>query len=222
MGADAGTVYVYAIMRTGGRRLDGLRGIADAPVEAVPMGDLEAIVSRHAGRVPEPTEEALVRHDAVCSTLMADGPVAPIRFGAVFSDAASLTSEIAARRDDLRRILARLEGHVEMGVRVLRAPPSNEGAATTGTDYLRRRLEDRRAALRAASAVDERLGAVAAARRARKLETPELVLSVSYLVAHADVERFLEAVEAVASGRPDLSLVCTGPWAPYSFVDGDE
>jgi hypothetical protein len=209
-------------MRRSGRRLDGLRGIADAPVEAVPVEDLEAIVSHHADRVPEPTEEALVRHDAVCSALMADGPVAPIRFGAVYSDTASLRSEIAARRNDLRAILARLEGHVEIGVRVLRATPSNEGAATTGSDYLRRRLEDRRVALRAASAVDERLGAVAAARRARKLETQELLLSVSYLVAQADVERFLETVEAVASGRPDLSLVCTGPWAPYSFVDADE
>jgi hypothetical protein len=201
---------------------DGLRGIADAPVEAVPVGDLGAIVSRHGDGIPEPTEEALVRHDAVCSALMAEGAVAPLRFGAVFSDHSRLRSEIAARRDELRAILERIEGHVEIGVRVLRAQSSNEGAEATGSQYLHRRLDERRAALDAAAAVDERLGAMAAARRARAHETPELVLSASYLVPRADVERFIGAVEAVAGARPDLSVVCTGPWPPYSFVDGDE
>ena len=190
-------------------------------MEALAVGDLEVFVSRHRA-VPEPTEEALVRHDAVCSALMADGAVAPIRFGAVFSDLGRLRSEIARRHDELRRILTRTEGHVEIGVRVLRGRAPARRTPSSGSDYLRGRLDDRREALRAAAAVDEPLRALAAARRARVLETPELVSSLSYLVPRDGVERFRAAVETVARERPDLSVVCTGPWPPYSFASGDE
>ncbi len=90
-------------------------------------------------------------------------------------------------------------------------------------DYLRSRLEDRQAAREAAAWVDERVRGLAATGRARALETPELVLSASYLVARADVPRFRAAVEEVERTRPDLTLVCTGPWPPYSFasIDGE-
>jgi hypothetical protein len=163
-----------------------------------------------------------VRHDAVCSALMANGAAAPIRFGAVFSDVERLRSELARRRDDLLAILSRVEGHVEIGVRVLRTRPAQERPASSGSEYLRARLAERRSGLRAAAAVDERLGALATARRVRTLETPDLVLSVSYLVPSGDVDRFRAAVGDIDREHSDLTLACTGPWPPYSFVGTTE
>jgi Gas vesicle synthesis protein GvpL/GvpF len=217
-------IYVYAIARGGGCKLDGLRGLADAPVERIPVGDLEALVSRCERAAVEATEEALVRHDAVCSALMAEGTVAPARFGSAFADEEGVRREIEARREELRAILERLVGRVELGVRVLRATSSGKEAQRSGSGsaYLRARLAERQEALAAAAEVEERLGRLAAAHRSRVLETPELLLSASYLVERDAVEAFRGAVEQLDRARPDLDLMCTGPWPPYSFADGAE
>jgi hypothetical protein len=39
-----------------------------------------------------------------------------------------------------------------------------------------------------------------------------------YLVARADVPDFSRAVERLLESRPALDVLCTGPWAPYSFA----
>ena len=181
--------------------------------------DLEVIVTRHAA-APEPTEAAVSRHDAVCTGLMQESAVVPIRFGAVFSDDDRVSTEVAARAGDFRAALARINGCVELGVRVIRPQQAEETETepATGSAYLQRRLEARRVAAAAAHAVDERLHVLAVDRTLRTLETPELVLSASYLVSRDGVDRFREAVEVLESERPDLTLLCTGPWPPYSFV----
>ncbi len=217
-------IYVYAVARGGGRKLDGLRGLDDAPVEGISVGDLEAIVSRCERASVEATEDALLRHDAVCSALMAEGTVAPARFGSAFADEEGVRREIEARREELGAILERLGERVELGVRVLRAASSGRKAQPSGSGsaYLRARLAERQEALAAAEQVEERLGRLAAAHRSRVLETPELLLSASYLVERDAVEAFRAAVEQLDRARPDLDLVCTGPWPPYSFADSAE
>jgi hypothetical protein len=216
-------IYVYAIARRGGRDFRGLRGLADAPVERISVGDLEAIVSRCERASVQVTEEALVRHDAVCAAVMEDRAVAPARFGSAFADEESVRREIVARREELRAILVRLEGRVELGVRVLRPAASEKDVQpSSGSAYLHARLEARQEALAAADHVEERLSRFAIARRSRALETPELVLSASFLVERDTVEAFRAAVEELDRARPDLDLVCTGPWPPYNFADGSE
>jgi hypothetical protein len=42
-------------------------------------------------------------------------------------------------------------------------------------------------------------------------------LNAAYLVARADVAAFREAV-ARLEHAPGVTVVCTGPWPPYSFA----
>lgn len=218
---DGETLHVYAVGRRGERDLEGIRGIDEATVEAVAVDDLDAFVSRHAGGPPGFAPEAFVRHDAVCSALMDGGPVAPVRFGAVFSDVAPLRASIAERREALREALGRVEGCVELGVRVFRLSAATLEPAPTGAAYLRSRLDERRADESAASTVDEHLRALSKDRRARALTAPGVAAGLSYLVPRANVEPFRTAVAALDDARPELELVCTGPWPPYSFVGED-
>jgi hypothetical protein len=51
------------------------------------------------------------------------------------------------------------------------------------------------------------------------LVTPRLLLTAAYLVERDQVEVFRQAVAALSDAHPDLSLLCTGPWPPYNFVD---
>ena len=39
-----------------------------------------------------------------------------------------------------------------------------------------------------------------------------------YLVARSDVAGFAAEVERYAREHPELAVVCTGPWAPYTFA----
>jgi hypothetical protein len=42
----------------------------------------------------------------------------------------------------------------------------------------------------------------------------------AYLVERSEVGALRETVDRFAATHPDVSVVCTGPWAPYSFAGG--
>jgi hypothetical protein len=46
------------------------------------------------------------------------------------------------------------------------------------------------------------------------------VLEAAYLVPAARAAAFREAVLRLETERPELTVVCTGPWPPYSFAEG--
>ncbi len=152
------------------------------------------------------------------------------------------------RQDLFLERLERLEGHVELGVKlyVTVAPddppppaPSPDPALGPGRAYLRHRRAEqdtRDTAHRAAEQAAERIDATArthAVERARhRIQEGELatgpgvnVRNDAYLVPadHADVFR-TEATHAT-DGLPGVRVDVTGPWAPYSFAtlsDPDE
>jgi hypothetical protein len=43
-------------------------------------------------------------------------------------------------------------------------------------------------------------------------------LRASYLVESDQVDEFAALVRDLQQTNPDLTVSCTGPWAPYSFV----
>ena len=177
--------YVYAVIEAGA-------GEPPPTLYAVRHGAVAAVVADHAA--PEPTPEALRRHEAVVEGLMARGPVLPMRFGSVTDDVAGW---LDAHEAEFRVALARVRGAVELGVRGDDGPP-----AGSGTEYMMRRV-----------AVDRFHGPLAELARAsvRRARAPHVG---AYLVERGDVERFRARVREL-----DPGLVCTGPWPPYSFCD---
>ena len=218
-------LYVYGIVPAGRLEVDGVQGLDDVPAEGIAVDGLEAVVTRHPPATRfDATEEALVRHDAVCTAVMRLVPVAPARFGTAFRDEESLRAELANRAGELKRILERLEGRVELGLRVFTSATVErpEGAESSGTAFLEKRLAERQTAVGLATAVDDRLARLAVARTSSVLETPGVPLSASYLVGRESVEEFRAAVAALDGEHAHVTLICTGPWPPYSFVDGAE
>ncbi|MCX4547126.1 GvpL/GvpF family gas vesicle protein [Streptomyces sp. NBC_01565] len=114
------------------------------------------------------------------------------------------------------------------------AEPGSSGSAPTssGRDYLRRRLSDRRAqadrtgqAQRAAEALHEELaykasGAVLHPPQQRQLsQAPgQNVLNAAYLVPTAHREAFLDSIPAADDLPQGVRVEVTGPWVPYSFT----
>jgi putative intracellular protease/amidase len=51
--------------------------------------------------------------------------------------------------------------------------------------------------------------------------TPGADHAAAYLVRNEDRSAFERALAGFVSAHPEVTVVCTGPWAPYSFAGGD-
>ena len=194
-------LYAFATDLSGLPAVDGLDG---EPLQVRAFDELAAVVSvrRRETTAACLREDAVVHGTVVESLVPLATAVLPVRFGEVSADDDELERAVRERCTDLRRSLARVRGCVEIGVRVADVPAPR---AETGTDYLRSRQagggEQLHAELRpVARATRRRAGAAA------------------YLVARPDVPEIERRVHAFTAAHPEVGVVCTGPWAPYSFA----
>ncbi|MEU1400824.1 GvpL/GvpF family gas vesicle protein [Streptomyces sp. NPDC005728] len=249
-----GLRYVYAVCRPLGAPLQAeLTGIGGAPAALLHHHGLVAVVST----VPEQDfcEEALRArledldwlaataraHQGVIDALTTVTTPLPLRLATVFLDGSGVRAMIEDREDDFRRILDRLEGRVEWGVKVYVESEPTEPAASaaappsSGRDYLRRRRESthaheerRRSAETFSRTLHERLSRCAEDCRLYPPQNSALsgtpdrnVLNAAYLVSRADSEEFVELVDRTKDELPGTHVELTGPWAAYSFTGED-
>ena len=107
----------------------------------------------------------------------------------------------------------------------VRADGPPEPAGQTGHAYMkarmaeeqRRRVEQRRGE-RLADELDAPLVGLSSERTRRVLARPEVPLTAAYLVPRAHLDAFRREVQRLGATRPDVRVLCTGPWPPYHFV----
>jgi hypothetical protein len=247
---------VYAVCRPFGAPLQSqLTGVAGDPPRLLHHHGLVAVVSH----VPERDfAEAALRahledldwlaataraHQGVIDALTVVTTPLPLRLATVFRDDSAVRVMIEAREVDFRRILDRLQGRVEWGVKVyVEAEPDDTGAAdrpaeqaTSGRDYLRQRRaslqarEDlRRQAEEFATRLHRKLSVFAEDSRLHVPQDPALsgaagrnVLNAAYLVPRRQSEEFVEIVDRTKDEASGMRIELTGPWAAYSFA-GEE
>jgi hypothetical protein len=187
----------------------------------VAEGELLAVVTRHEHAPAEPAPDALWAHERVVERLMADRAVLPLRFGTALPGEEALRAALAARHDELVAALARVRSKVELALRAVQA--GNGGAPAEpppadGREYILGKLAHGRRVEAAADKVHVPLARLASEVRRQPVRQPGEVLRAAYLVDRASVARFRSAVERLARLHPDLALLCTGPWPPYTFV----
>jgi Gas vesicle synthesis protein GvpL/GvpF len=218
------TVLLYAIAEGEPGTIDGT-GLDGRDLRGVGDGGLVAVVSDHQPRAATPTA-ALWEYEETVESLMDRLTVLPVRFGSVLADDAAARAELRARRAWLRQALRRVRGAVELGVRASRpdgqAPPARAAHLGDGTAYMLARLREHRRA----QAVADRLASLRAlARASTQRVLPDSVVPVrgAYLVECDRVGEFAAAVRCLDRELPEVALVCTGPWPPYSFArEGEE
>jgi hypothetical protein len=121
-----------------------------------------------------------------------------------FGSEAELRATLRLNAAQLAEQLVRFRGRIEMGLKVRIPAPTAEQPLRlpSGLDRIR--------AL-APEPVDrwERLG-----------RSPQgNIFEGCYLVARRATEDFWQAVEGIRRTAPELPLLGSGPWAPYSFCD---
>lgn len=235
-------LYLYAIV-AGLKPLEmSCTGLAGAALILLPCRDLAAVVSPVVSEEVRPEPEQLLCHERVVEALMAQRSTLPVRFGTVLSDADAVIAALTERYAAFHADLDRLAGQVEIGLRILWDPeairhsltvppptglpePLAAGDERPGTRYLLARAREAtiERQLRAEAQALEawclaRLGPLASANVTRLQATPAMPVSVAFLAPRCDMGALLAAGEQLQRERPDLDLVCTGPWPPYHFV----
>lgn len=215
------SLLVYGIIEAGDLDMSGL-GLDDQPLFGLAEGPLEAIVSEHEDRPPEPSAAALREYERTVRVLMDRAAILPAQFGSVLPDEDAVRGLLRGRHRDLLARLHQVRGAVEIG---LRASWTEEAAAVldprppSGASYLRERLEARQNARRVASELDP-LTALARGSRRALAPRPDLPVLDAYLVDRGRVREFVALVEQLDNRLDEVELVCTGPWPPYSFAEG--
>lgn len=217
-----------------------LKGVREQAVWVLQCEDLCAAVSPAAEPSPAgrdsnhaPQIADLLAYAKVVEAFHRRESVVPMRYGCSFPGPAEVRAWVCSRAAQLRALLRRVDGCVEMGVRALPLetsppPPSLARAAAAatavrpGAAYLSaRRLELALAQRcdRIAQMVAERLGG---RFRESTAETGYwnrgLMVSLYFLVERRRLHAFRATFSRIASRQ--ASLMLSGPWPPYNFVCG--
>lgn len=231
---------------------------ADTQLERLTAGGLAAVICR----VPlaewtGPDAEArlrdlnwlgprAVRHEAVIELVMAGGSVLPLRFGSLFSSAASLKAWLAAEAGPIQAFFAESAGFEEWSLKGWLAAAPAEAAlladdprfkalpASPGARYLleqKLRKDIARSVRTWARGQEQQVlaelrGLVARTRVLRSLggevsgRTEEVMFHQALLVPKPGRQELIDKVTALdreLQGR-GLTLELTGPWPLYSFA----
>ena len=136
-------------------------------------------------------------------------PLLPSRFGSVHASPEALEKRCAPTRDLLAAALREVAGCVEIGVRGVPARDDADAAPATGREYLERRRAEEQLVARVHGPLAERA-------RAARLERDRFRGLVSRPARCG--RRLRRRRSRRAQDDPELGLVCSGPWPPYSFA----
>ena len=184
----------------------------EPPLRAVRRDGLTALCAPAEPR--EITPEVLWHHEEVVEALMAQRDLLPVRFGTLIPDEQAAARALEERRDELAASHDRVRGAVELAVRAHQSGDEHEApvAGESGVEYMRtkaRRVE-------AARQLHEPLAELA--RDSVVQPGPEL-LRAAYLVDRPGVDAFVSLIGRLQRAHPQLDVLCTGPWPPYSFAE---
>jgi hypothetical protein len=238
-------LYVYGFMR----RQDGTvaaRGKYEGPpVSTVTHGDLCALVSEVPDGDLALRRESALAHTQTLQRAFGHGPVLPLRFGTVVSDAVALEREVLApRQDELLARLRGLESTAEMQVKATYLEEPLLRSILKSSPRLAQTAARVRDVPAAASHFDRlALGeAITLAVQARRNEDAQRlveglrdlavmvslgeltherdVVNASFLVGDDKLEQFDSRVETLSRENGDrMTFKLIGPMPAYSFVD---
>ena len=178
-----------------------------------------------------------IAHESVVERWIRARAVVPMKLFTIFESDARALAYVGQQRRKLDRIIRRVAGRCEWGVRIrIASPPAPERRtrrATSGTGYLAAKKQVRDTAHEQAGRAESRATAAFAtlgskAAEARRHSPPaggqvrsRLVLDAAFLVATDRVEPFQAAARRLTRDLKGegFGLELTGPWPPYNFIE---
>ncbi len=225
---------VYAILAADDlSRTEPGSGLEGAPVMFVVEGKLAAACSSVAIDLFSPSASQAIAYAQVVNRLHQQSNILPLRLGCVLTESAAVSELLRVRCLEFTSLLSKVDGCVEMGVRVLpstvedsyNTPNCQMASVPSGKAYLlakQQQLTAREQRRHQASEIGSALqrACTSATVYFRADEVPadaRAPFGFGFLVRRSDLSRFHEAFQSFKAKSKDR-LLLTGPWPPYSFV----
>ncbi len=212
--------------------VQGLRGIADAPVLAYPSGDFAVIVSEYVSN-GELDQKAVLDHARVVSECFRNTTVLPFRFGTVFDSDDALRRAVRGNRKAFTESVTRLRGKAEMHLKVvlrdgsLRDVVTEALPAAVGSEYLTRlrekatRERERQSKARALSVqVHKLFNPLEEEISCKRVEAGGILIDIAHLIDSKTVEKYHNRFNTATRQLKDCQVAVSGPWPPYHFTPG--
>lgn len=239
-----GATYVYGVVAAG-TTPETLPDSGLGEVRTITVDGLAALVTDVNPAELHGRRRELAAHTRVLDAALAYGPVLPMHFGTLLSDEDAVVTELLVGRADLlAQRLGEVSGHVQMSVRVVldeqavlahvvRSDPRLAQLAARQQSGTASRAQQLRLGEAVAKAYQrfatelsrQLLPSLGAHAQEHVLETARSrddALVAAFLVADADVDRFLADAEGVGEALDGLARVrVTGPMPVYAFVPAE-
>jgi len=237
-------LFLYGVVPADADLPAGLTGVDDRAVELLGAGRVAAAVNpidleRSSGRRAD-----LLAYHAVLDALSELGPVAPVQFGSVLPDAASVVEEFLLPQEErFAELLEELAGRRQFNLRATHMEDVVLAEVVAGNPEIRELRERTRELPEDASYADRvRLGELVSGElQGRSSEDADLllervlphtvgyavraepgpaqVIDVALLVDVAHTEEFVRVLEDLAQAVHErIRLRLVGPMAPYDFA----
>lgn len=238
--------YLYAILGGAEPRDYGNCGIDAGRVYTIGEGKVAAVVSDVPGHKIRPERRHLATHQTVLKRLLEESVPLPVSFGVIIDDRRAVQGILTRNRGTLLEQLRRVDGKIEMGLRVTwnvlnifeyfvhlhpelraardrffggRREPSQEDKIELGRMFDHLHSEDREAH---AGKVEETLAGYCAEIRRNKCRDEREVMNLACLVDREAQPAFEEGIfEAARKFDDSFAFDFSGPWPPHNFVDID-
>lgn len=236
--------YLYAIT-SGSKKLDwGPCGIDNGNVYTLSVETVNAIVSDVPNRRIRPERRLLAAHNNVLKQLMQETSPLPVAFGIIADGPEDIRRILTLNMEAILHQLQRIQGKVEMGLRVSwsvpnifeyfvntqsdlkmardrffagHREPSQEDKIELGRMFDRLLFEVREEHV---CTVEEVLAECTHEIKRNKHRNEREVMSLACLVERDAQEAFEEGIFKAASYfNEDYTFDFSGPWAPHNFVD---
>lgn len=236
--------YVYCIIRTTENKSFGKIGIGTPSpnVYTIVFKNLGVVVSDTSFIRYEPNEENALAHERVVEKVMEDHTVLPVRFGTIFKDEKNMRTMLLHAYSQFLSELRRLDGKVEIGLKVFWKPheaireaeknPSIQRlmeatrSQSKGLAYLMQKKLDEsvKAELnRQADAYSNQIYRTVRKRTMQaKLLKPigHMILNATFLVSKETTQALRDEVNKLKKELEPkgAEFLISGPWPAYNFV----
>lgn len=241
---DEMSKYIYGIVDQSAESAYGSIGINEGNVSVISIGPFGAVCSDVSDQRIRPERKNLAAHNAVIKRIIEDVTILPMSFGTIAESADEVKEILRKNRVQFAEQLKRLNGKVEMGLRIsLIVPnifeymvnsepelsdlrdriyaghrvPTHNDQIELGRTFDRLLGEMRETCL---SSVMDVLSSLVVEFKSNPPRNESEVANLAALINRNQIQRFEDGIqEAALLFDNNFSFDYSGPWACYNFVD---
>lgn len=236
---------LYCVLNSNSMERDlDIVGVGDKPIELLCESGLCAAISAVQGPEIPFDINSMITYHKVIEKLFEQRAIIPFRFKTFLDDPKDVTAMLEQNSDNYTKLLSRLEGMVEMGIRLVKAKPVDVNAPqpdsefsgvsdvkNPGMSYLKKRwalysseswVQDQKREF--SEKCSKEFDGLFANFKSEASRLPEvqnnknlILISLHFLVKKDLIQEFrvnFRRFKCLLKGK----MLLTGPWPPYNFV----